>query len=248
MPNKHSQGYFTGADTFLHVDPFLQTNFMTPHVFLWAPEKWPWPCSFRLKFNTHVSHIYLRLNVEAFSSNRLDGRDKWRFHNVCKFPFSCSPSCHPFWRNCSVLISSGEYIQSAVNFKLYTLPRQFSFTYKWTFLFDMIRVHDILVDGILKWINVTCFAILDVNLTPLNSRGNRKTTWNLDVLEFLVLKKLLHTYSKWQNMINFRLLRYRRQRICSWPLVSREAWWAQREKTSLGADNSYQHTACFNQL
>ena len=36
MPNKHSQGYFTGADTFLHVDPFLQTNFMTPHVFLSA--------------------------------------------------------------------------------------------------------------------------------------------------------------------------------------------------------------------
>ena len=191
---------------------------MTPHVFLSAPEKWPWPCPFGSKFNTHVRHIFLRLNVEAFSSNRLDCRDKWRFHKVYKFPFSCSPSCHPFWRNSSVVIWSEEFFQSAVNFKSYTWPRQFSFTYKWIFFLDKIRAHDIMVDGRLKWINLTCFAILNVNLTPLNSRGNRKTTWNLDVLEFLVLKKLLHTYSKWQNMINFRSLRYRRQRICSWLL------------------------------
>ena len=192
---------------------------MTPHVFLSAPEKWPWPCPFGSKFNTHVSHIFLRLNVEAFSSNRLDCRDKWRFHKVYKFPFSCSPSCHPFWRNSSVVIWSEEFFQSAVNFKSYTWPRQFSFTYKWIFFLDKIRAHDIMVDGRLKWINLTCFAILNVNLTPLNSRGNRKTTWNLDVLEFLVLKKLLHTYSEWQNMTNFRSLRYPRQRICSWPLA-----------------------------
>ena len=162
--------------------------------------------------------------MEAFSSNRLDCRDKWRFQNVYKFPFSCSPSCHPFWRNFSVVIWSEEYIWSAVNFKLCTCARKFSFTYRWTFLFDKIWIHDILIDNRLKWINVTCFAILNVNLTPLNSRGNRKTTWNFDVLEFLVLKKLLHTYSKWQNTINFRSLRYRRQLICSWPLLSFPFW------------------------
>ena len=134
MPNVHSQCYFTGADTFLHVDPFLQTNFMTPHVFFLAHEKRPWPCLFGLKFNKNISHIHLRLNVEAFSSNRLDCRDKWRFHKVYKFPFSCSPSCHPFWRNSSVVIWSEEFFQSAVNFISYTWPCQFSFTYKWIFI------------------------------------------------------------------------------------------------------------------
>ena len=114
IPNKHSQGHFTGADTFLHVDPFLQTNFMTLHVFLWAPEKWPWPCPFGLKFNSHVSHIYWRLNAEGFSSTWLDCRDKWRFHNVYKLPFSYSPSCLRFWGNFSVVIWSGEYFRSAV--------------------------------------------------------------------------------------------------------------------------------------
>ena len=96
MPNKHSQGYFTGASTFLQVKPFLQTNLMTPHVFLSAPEKWPGPCSFGLKLSTHVSHIYWRLNVEAFSSTPLDCRDKWWFHIFYKFPISCPPSCLPF--------------------------------------------------------------------------------------------------------------------------------------------------------
>ena len=114
MPNVRNQCYFTGADTFLHVDPFLQTNFMTPHVFHLAPEKWPWPCLFGLKFNTHISHIHLRLNVEAISSNRLDCKDKWRFPNVYNFPFSCSPSCHSFWRNHSVVIWSGQYFGSDI--------------------------------------------------------------------------------------------------------------------------------------
>ena len=76
--------------------------------------------------------------------------NKWRFHNVYKFPFSCSPSCHPFWGNCSVDISSEEYIQSAVNLKLYTCARKFSFTYRWTFLFDKIQVLDILIDSRFK--------------------------------------------------------------------------------------------------
>ena len=79
-----------------------------------APVKEPWLCLFGMKFNTHVSHIYLRLNVEGFSTNRLDCRDNWRFHNVYKFPFSCSPSCHPFWRNFSVVIWSGEYFRSDI--------------------------------------------------------------------------------------------------------------------------------------
>ena len=155
-----------------------------------------------MKFNTHVSHIYLRLNVEAFLSTRLDCRDKWRFHNVYKFPFSCSPSCHPFWRNCSVVISSKEYIQSAVNFKLCTCASKFSFTYRWTFLFDKIRELDILRDSKFKWINVTrkdMFAILNANVTPLNWTLHRKTTWKWSMLGFLVLKKLLVMYSKWQN-------------------------------------------------
>ena len=112
-------------------------------------------------------------------------------------------------KNFSNLLSTSNRIHDLVNFHLRING----------FLFlDKIRAHDIMVDGRLKWINLTCFAILNVNLTPLNSRGNRKTTWNLDVLEFLVLKKLLHTYSEWQNMTNFRSLRYPRQRICSWPL------------------------------
>ena len=199
IPNKHSQGHFTGADTFLHVDPFLQTNFMTLHVFLWAPEKWPWPCPFGLKFNSHVSHIYWRLNAEGFSSTWLDCRDKWRFHNVYKFPFSCSPSCHPFWGNCSVDISSEEYIQSAVNLKLYTCARKFSFMYRWTFLFDKIRELDILIDSIFKSINVArkdILAILNANLRPLNWTLIRKTTWKWSVLGFLVLKKLRVMYSK----------------------------------------------------
>ena len=155
-----------------------------------------------MKFKTHVSHIYLRLNVEAFSSNRLDCRDKWRFHNVCKYPFSCSPSCHPFWRNFSVVIWREEYIQSAVNFKLYTCARKFSFTYRLTFLFNKIPIHDILKDSRFKWINVTrkeMFANLNANLRPLNWTLIRKTTWKWSVLGFLVLKKLLVTYSKWEN-------------------------------------------------
>ena len=155
-----------------------------------------------MKFKTHVSHIYLRLNVEAISSNRLDCRDKWRFNNVYNFPFSCSPSCHPFWRNCSVVISSEEYIQSAVNFKLYTCARKFSFTCRWTFLLDKIRELDILIDCRFKWINVTrkeMFANLNTNIRPLNWTPIRKTTWKRSVLGFLVLKKLLVMDSKWQN-------------------------------------------------
>ena len=213
MPNVRSQCYFTGADTFLHVDPFLQTNFMTPHIFHLAPEKWPWPCLFGLKFNTHISHIHLRLNVEAISSNWLDCKDKWIFHNVYKFPFSCSPSCHPFWRNFSVVIWSEEYIRSAVNFKLCTCPRKFSFTYRSTFLFDKIHVHDIMIDSRLIWIYVTrkdTFAIPNANLAPLNWKTIRKTTWKLSLLEFLVLKKLLPMYSKWQDKTFFRSLRYKR--------------------------------------
>ena len=140
--------------------------------------------------------------MEAYSSTWLDCRDKWRFHNVCKFPFSCSPSCHPFRRNFSVVIWSEEYIQSAVNFKLYTSARKFSFTYRWTFLFDKIRELDILTDSKFKWINVTrkdMFAILNANLRPLNWTLIRKTTWKWSVLGFLVLKKLCVMYSKWQN-------------------------------------------------
>ena len=181
---------------FFTCGPFLQTNFMTPHVFLSAPEKWIWLCSFHLKFNTHVSHIYLRLNVEAFSSTRLDCRDKWRFHNVYKFPFSCSPSCHPFRRNFSVVIWSGEYFSFAVNFKLCTCPRHFSFTYRCTFLFNKICIHDIPINISLIWKYLTrkdTFAFLDTYLRPPNWKTIRKTTWNLSVLEFLVLKKLFAT-------------------------------------------------------
>ena len=140
--------------------------------------------------------------MEAFSSNRLDCRDKWRFQNVYKFPFSCSPSCHPFWRNFSIVIWSREYFRSAVNFKLCTCPRQFSFTYRCTFLFNNIRIRDIQINVSLIWKYVTrkdTFAILDANLRPLNWKTIRKTTWNLSVLEFLVLKKLFATYKKWQD-------------------------------------------------
>ena len=152
--------------------------------------------------------------MEAFSTNRLDCRDKWRFHNVYKFPFSCSPSCHPFWRNFSVVIWSGEYFRSAVNFKLCTCPRQFSFTYRGTFLFNNIRIRDIQINVSLIWKYVTrkdTFAILDANLRPLNWKTIRKTTWNLSVLEFLVLKKLFATYKNLQDKCFFTSSRYHSQ-------------------------------------
>ena len=151
--------------------------------------------------------------MEAFLSNRLDCRDKWRFNNVYKFPFSCSPSCHPFWRNFSVVIWSGEYFRSAVNFKLCTCPRQFSFTYRCTFLFNNIRIRDIQINVSLIWKYVTrkdTFAILDANLRPLNWKTIRKTTWNLSVLEFLVLKKLFAMYKRWQDKCFFTSSRYLR--------------------------------------
>ena len=102
----------------------------------------------------------------------------------------------------SVIILNGGYFLSAVNFKLYTCPRQFSFTYRWTFLFNKICIHDILIDNRLELINVTrkgMFAILNTNLTSLNWTPIRKTTWKRSVLGFLVLKKLLVTKSKRQN-------------------------------------------------
>ena len=136
---------FYRSRNFFTCGPFLQTNLMTPHVFLSAPEKWPWSCWFGLKFNWHVSYINLRLNVETFFSNRLDCRDKWRFHNVCKFPFSCSPSCHPFWRNFSVIIWSGEYFRSVVTSTCVRVLVNFSFTYRWTFSFNKNRTCDILI-------------------------------------------------------------------------------------------------------
>ena len=179
-------------------------------------------CLFGMKFNTHVSHIYLRLNVEAFSSNRLDCRDKWRFHNVYKFPFSCSPSCHPFWRNFSVDIWSGENFWFAVNFKLCTCPHHFSFTYRCTFLFNKICIHDIPINISLIWKYLTrkdTFAILDTNIRPLNWKTIRKTTWKLSLLEFLVLKKLLPMYSKWQDKIFFRSLRDERLFFSSRPMT-----------------------------
>ena len=102
----------------------------------------------------------------------------------------------------SVVIWNGRYFLSTVNFKLYACPRQFSFTYRQTFSFYKIPVHDIVIDNRLKWINVTrkeMFAILNTNLTPLNWTPIRKTTWKWSELGFLVLKKLLVTFSKWQN-------------------------------------------------
>ena len=94
-----------------------------------------------------------------------------------------------------------------------TYPRKFSFKYKSTFLFDMIHVHDIMIDSRLIWIYVTrkdTFAIPNANLAPLNWKTIRKTTWKLSLLEFLVLKKLLPMYSKWQDKTFFRSLRYKR--------------------------------------
>ena len=102
----------------------------------------------------------------------------------------------------SVIILNGGYFLSAVNFKLYTCPRQISFTYRWIFSFDKICIHDILIDNRLELINVTrkgMFAILNTNLTSLNWTPIRKTTWKRSVLGFLVLKKLLVTKSKRQN-------------------------------------------------
>ena len=195
-PNGHGQGHFSGAERKTWgVMKFVWRKGSTCKK-VSAPVKWPWLCLFGMKFNTHVSHIYLRLNVEGFSTNRLDCRDNWRFHNVYKFPFSCSPSCHPFWRNFSVVIWSGENFWFAVNFKLCTCPRHFSFTYRCTFLFNKICIHDIPINISLIWKYLTrkdTFAILDANLRPLNWKTIRKTTWNLSVLEFLVLKKLFAT-------------------------------------------------------
>ena len=79
---------------------------------------------------------------------------------------------------------------------------KFSFTYRWTFLFDKIRELDILINSIFKSINAArkdIFAILNGNLRPLNWTLIRKTTWKWSVLGFLVLRKLLVTKSIWQN-------------------------------------------------
>ena len=105
-----------------------------------------------------------------------------------------------------------------------TCPRKFSFTYKSTFLFDMIHVHDIMIDSRLIWIYVTrkdTFAILNNNLRPLNWKTIRKTTWKLKGLEFLVLEKLLPIYSKWQDKTFFRSLRDERLFFSSRPMGQR---------------------------
>ena len=87
----------------------------------------------------------------------------------------------------------------------------------------MIHVHDIMIDSRLIWIYVTrkdTFAILNNNLRPLNWKTIRKTTWKLKGLEFLVLKKLLPIYSKWQDKTFFRSLRDERLFFSSRPMPS----------------------------
>ena len=111
-PNERGQCHFSGTERKIWaVMKFVWRKESTCKK-VSAPIKWPWPRPFGLKIDTHISHIYLRLTVEAFSSNRLDCRENCGFANIYKFPFSCFSKIFSILKKSSVVIWSRGYCRS----------------------------------------------------------------------------------------------------------------------------------------